>query len=107
MGKPSPSGFSRNRDIMSRGKRPSTQVLPSFEGKKVEVNSITPAKHQPKDGKVWVAEVNINGWPHDIRIWASDEIGAFLQLTRLLSGDYNGIRAFSQNGETDGSGGQA
>jgi len=56
---------------------------PVLGGKKVELAEM---KQSPKDPLVWVVTLNINGWPHDIKMWAKDEIDVFKQVKELQRG---------------------
>jgi hypothetical protein len=61
---------------------------PSLTGKKVELASM---KQTPRDPMVWVVTLWINGWPHDIKMWAKDELDVFKQVKELQRGAPNNV----------------
>jgi len=61
---------------------------PVLGGKKVELAEM---KQSPKHPLVWVVTLNINGWPHDIKMWAKDEIDVFKQVKELQRGVPNNV----------------
>jgi len=70
------------RDLMNRGRQ--RKVLPDLKDKSkhVEFASCAPTK----DPHVWVATVKINGWPHDIRMWAKDELDVMKKALEMQRG---------------------
>lgn len=71
------------RDIMNRGRRRKT--LPDFKNAKVEFHEARQSKHDPMK---WVVTFYINGWPHDIGMWAKDELDVMKQAYEWQRGQH-------------------
>ena len=69
------------RDMMNRGRR--VRTLPTLKGKRVELMECKPTKNPNK----WVATLRVNGWPHDIHMWAKDELDVMKQVFAMQRGD--------------------
>lgn len=69
---------------MNRGRRRKT--LPDFRDSKVEFVKATQVK-QSYDPTKWVVTVNVNGWPHDIGMWAKDELDIMKQVFEWQRGN--------------------
>ena len=67
------------RGIMNWGRRRKT--LPPMKGAKIEF--VSARKHS--DMK-WIATLNINGWPHDVGMWAKDELDIMKQVFEMQRG---------------------
>ncbi len=70
---------------MNRNRRRNLTPPPSLRGKKVELAEMK----RTKDPMVWIVTLWINGWPHDIKMWAKDEIDIFKQVKELQRGATN------------------
>jgi hypothetical protein len=70
------------RDLMNRGRQ--RKVLPDLTDKRVEFVSCTPTK----DPHRWIATLNVNGWPHDIRMWAKDELDVMKKVLEMRRGEH-------------------
>lgn len=70
---------------MNRNRRRNLTPPPSLRGKKVELAEMK----RTKDPMVWIVTLWINGWPHDIKMWAKDEIDVFKQVKELQRGVTN------------------
>lgn len=66
---------------MNRGRRRST--LPDFKASTVEFVSC--ANH-PRDPMKWTVTLKVNGWPHDIGMWAKDELDVMKQVYEMQRG---------------------
>jgi hypothetical protein len=73
---------------MNRNRRRNLTPPPSLRGKKVELDVM---KRSPKDPMVWVVTLWINGWPHDVKMWAKDELDVFKQIKELQRGATNNV----------------
>jgi hypothetical protein len=73
---------------MNRNRRRNLTPPPSLRGKKVELDVM---KRSPKDPMVWVVTLYINGWPHDVKMWAKDELDVFKQIKELQRGATNNV----------------
>ena len=71
------------RDLMNRGRRRKTR--PALKDKRVEFVSCRAFKD--KDLMQWVVTLNIDGWPHDIRMWAKDELDVMKQVFEMQRGN--------------------
>jgi hypothetical protein len=67
---------------MNRGRRRNT--LPDLVGASVEFIKAQPAKASGT-GR-WLVTLNVNGWPHDITMWAKDELDVMKQVFELQRG---------------------
>lgn len=67
---------------MNRGRR--RNALPNFVGASVEFVKAQPSK--ASDGR-WIVTLNVNGWPHDIGMWAKDELDIMKQVFEFQRGD--------------------
>lgn len=70
---------------MNRSRRRNLTPPPTLRGKKVELAEMK----RTKDPMVWIVTLYINGWPHDIKMWAKDEIDVFKQVKELQRGVTN------------------
>jgi len=61
---------------------------PSLTGKNIELIEM---KRSLRDPLVWVVTLNLNGWPHDIKMWAKDELDIFKQVKELQRGVPNNV----------------
>lgn len=68
------------RDSFNRGRWRKT--LPTLHGMKVEFVSM-----QIIGKKRWRVTLNINGWPHDMAMYAQDEIDVMKQLFAMQRGE--------------------
>jgi hypothetical protein len=66
---------------MNRGRRHG--ALPNLVGASVEFVKAQPSK--ASDGR-WIVTLNVNGWPHDITMWAKDELDIMKQVFELQRG---------------------
>jgi hypothetical protein len=66
---------------MNRGRR--RKVLPTLKGAKVEFVECRPSK---RDSMKWIVCLYINGWPHDIGMWAKDELDVMKQVLEMQRG---------------------
>ena len=73
---------------MNRGRRKNLLPPPVLLGKKIELEEI---KQSPRDPLVWVVTLRINGWPHDVKLWAKDELDIFKQVKELQRGATNNV----------------
>lgn len=73
---------------MNRNRRRNLLPPPSLLGKKVELEQM---KRTPRDPLVWVVTLRINGWPHDVKMWAKDELDVFKQVKELQRGATNNV----------------
>jgi hypothetical protein len=73
---------------MNRNRRRNLTPPPTLRGKKIELDVM---KRSPKDPMVWVVTLWINGWPHDIKMWAKDELDVFKQVKELQRGATNNV----------------
>ena len=76
------------RDIMIRSRQDRFLPPPSLRDKKVELSEM---QRSPKDPLVWIVTLKINGWPHDIRLWAKDEIDVIKQVKEQQRGAPNNV----------------
>jgi hypothetical protein len=67
------------RDLMNRGRRKKT--LPPMQGAKIEF-----VKARKQSEMKWIATLNVNGWPHDIGMWAKDELDIMKQVFEMQRG---------------------
>ena len=72
---------------MNRNRRRNLTPPPTLRGKKVELAEMK----RTKDPMVWIVTLWINGWPHDIKMWAKDEIDVFKQVKELQRGVTNNV----------------
>lgn len=70
---------------MNRNRRRNLTPPPTLRGKKVELAEMK----RTKDPMVWIVTLWINGWPHDIKMWAKDELDVFKQVKELQRGVTN------------------
>jgi hypothetical protein len=66
---------------MNRGRR--LKTLPDLVSSSVEFVTAQPAKASA--GR-WIVTLNVNGWPHDITMWAKDELDIMKQVFELQRG---------------------
>ena len=66
---------------MNRGRRRKTR--PALKDKRVEFVSC----QATKDPMKWVVTLNIDGWPHDIGMWAKDELDVMKQVFEMQRGN--------------------
>ena len=66
---------------MNRGRVRKTR--PSLVGKKVEFVECKPTKNPMK----WVVTLYIDGWPHDVGMWAKDELDVMKQVFEMQRGE--------------------
>jgi len=67
---------------MNRGRR--RRTLPDLTGNtKVEFVS---ARQSPRNSLRWAVTINVNGWPHDIAMWAKDELDVMKQVMEMQRG---------------------
>jgi hypothetical protein len=69
------------RDPFNRGRRRKT--LPPFRDAKVEFISAVQSK---RDLMKWVVTLKVNGWPHDVGMWAKDELDIMKQVYEMQRG---------------------
>ena len=69
------------RDLMNRGRRRKTR--PALKDKRVEFVSC----QATKDPMKWVVSLKVNGWPHDIGMWAKDELDVMKQVFEMQRGN--------------------
>jgi len=67
---------------MNRGRR--RFVPPSFVGASVEFVTAQPST--ASDNR-WIVTLNVNGWPHDITMWAKDELDIMKQVFEFQRGE--------------------
>lgn len=70
-----------SRDFFNRGRRRKT--LPNLIGATVVFQS---AKQNPRDPMKWIVTIAVNGWPHDIGMWAKDELDIMKQVYEMQRG---------------------
>jgi len=70
------------RDNFNRGRR--RRTLPPLVGAEVE---FVEAKQNGRDMNKWVVTIKINGWPHDIGMWAKDELDVMKQIFEWRRGN--------------------
>jgi hypothetical protein len=75
----------------NRGRRRKT--LPDLTSSRVEFVEAKQQKHNPER---WVVVLNINGWPHDIAVWAKDELDVMKQVFAWQRGEQP-LHAFDQS----------
>ena len=73
---------------MNRNRRRNLTPPPTLRGKQVEFAEM---RRTPKDPMVWIVTLWINGWPHDIKMWAKDELDVFKQVKELQRGATNNV----------------
>jgi hypothetical protein len=83
------------RDIMNRSRRDRFLPPPALRGKKIELEEM---HRSEKDPLVWIVTLKINGWPHDIRLWAKDEIDVIKQVKTLQRGASNNVSSSGTQG---------
>jgi hypothetical protein len=66
---------------MNRGRR--RNALPNLVGASVEFVTAQPSR--ASDGR-WIVTLSVNGWPHDITMWAKDELDIMKQVFELQRG---------------------
>lgn len=66
---------------MNRGRRRKTR--PALIDKRVE---FVECKQSTRDPNKWTVTVNVNGWPHDIGMWAKDELDVMKQVMEMQRG---------------------
>jgi hypothetical protein len=67
---------------MNRGRRHG--ALPNLVGASVELVTAQPSK--ASEGR-WIVTLNVNGWPHDITMWAKDELDIMKQVFEFQRGE--------------------
>lgn len=67
---------------MNRGRR--RRTLPNFVGASVE---FVKAQRSSARQDRWIVTLNVNGWPHDIGMWAKDELDIMKQVFEFQRGD--------------------
>lgn len=62
----------------NHGKRHTASYLPNLRGAHVQLVEVK-ADKKAKSGTfcTWTATINVNGWPHDIKLWGQDELDIF------------------------------
>lgn len=67
---------------MNRGRR--RRTLPDLtNGASVE---FVRAKQSPRSPMRWAVTINVNGWPHDLAMWAKDELDVMKQVMEMQRG---------------------
>lgn len=66
---------------LNRGRRRKTR--PTLKGKHVEFSECKATKDPMK----WVVTLYIDGWPHDIAMWAKDELDVMKQVFEMQRGE--------------------
>jgi len=69
------------RDDFNRGRRKKT--LPDLTKAKVEFVS---TKQHPLYPNRWMVTLYVNGWPHDIGVFAKDELDVMKQVLEMQRG---------------------
>jgi hypothetical protein len=67
---------------MNRGRR--LRMTPDLVGASVEFVTAQPTKASA--GR-WIVTLNVNGWPHDITMWAKDELDVMKQVFEMQRGN--------------------
>lgn len=70
------------RDLMNRGRRRKT--LPDLTTATVE---FVRAAQNRRDPMKWIVTLTINGWPHDLDMWAKDELDVMKQVFEMQRGN--------------------
>lgn len=70
------------RDLMNRGRRRGN-TLPDFKQSKVE---FVKCEQWKRDTMKWTVTLKVNGWPHDIGMWAKDELDVMKQVYEMQRG---------------------
>ena len=71
----------------NNGRSCPASYLPIMHGKHVQLLEIKPddkRKSKKAFEGTWTATININGWPHDIRLWGQDELDVFRKVSKLF-----------------------
>lgn len=68
------------RDFMNRGRRRKTR--PALTDKRVEFVECKATR----DPNKWIVMLNVNGWPHDVAMWAKDELDVMKQVMEMQRG---------------------
>jgi hypothetical protein len=71
-----------NRDFMNRGRR--RRTLPDLKDSRVEFVSCR--RTNKMDPMKWTVTLKVNGWPHDIGMWAKDELDVMKQVFEMQRG---------------------
>lgn len=64
-------------------RRTTTTWCPEVRGYVVTLEGVEKGdSEKPKD--LWTAKLIVDGWPHDVNIWAKDELDVFKQVKAML-----------------------
>ena len=67
------------RDLMNRGRK--RRTLPDLTGASVEF-----VECKQRSRMKWIVTIKVNGWPHDIGMWAKDELDVMKQVFEMKRG---------------------